>query len=277
MAIWQSCIAKYLLAIWRYFIAKCMRVIWRHSTTKHRLAFLATSYCLNRNNRVSSFYWTRGSKLCFLTCFCYFSCYFLILVFLQNCYSLISSRLSWLHGNPISHPISHTFGTPSWYVVHAPPCFWHRTCGFLKARHLWEPGSRLTTGDFPPFRLLPKISGRNVHWANANHTFLTHKNPQTDTFLRDISPAKLQSKAWVRNPQGISRLVNEVDCWVPCTLLKAIVWAFLATKSFAAGSSTYPCHMACISKSVPKGIISLSNCHPQWLRSTMDVTRNNQG
>jgi hypothetical protein len=28
-------------------------------------AILATSYCSNRNNRVSSFYWTRGSKLCF--------------------------------------------------------------------------------------------------------------------------------------------------------------------------------------------------------------------
>jgi hypothetical protein len=34
----------------------------------------------------------------FLTCFSYFSHYFLILVFLQNCYSLISLRLSWLHG-----------------------------------------------------------------------------------------------------------------------------------------------------------------------------------
>jgi hypothetical protein len=54
------------------------------------------------------------------------------------------------------------------------------------------------------FRLLPKISGTNVHWANANHTFLTHKNPQTDTFSRDISPAKLRSTARVWNPQGIS-------------------------------------------------------------------------
>ncbi len=27
------------------------------------------------------------------------------------------------------------------------------------------------------FRLLPKVSGANVHWANANDTFLTHKNP----------------------------------------------------------------------------------------------------
>jgi hypothetical protein len=102
------------------------------------------------------------------------------------------------------------------------------------------------------FRLLPKVSGANVHWANANHTFLTNKNPQTDTFLRDTSPAKLRSTARVWNPQGFSKLVNKVDCQVPCASLKAIVRAFLATKSFAAGSSTYPCHMACVSKSVPR-------------------------
>jgi hypothetical protein len=104
MAIWRSCIAKYSLAIWRYFIAKCMLVIWRHPIAKHTLAILATSYCLNRNNRVSSFCWTRGSKLFFFTWFSYFSQFILILEFSQNFYSLISSRLSWLHGNPISRP-----------------------------------------------------------------------------------------------------------------------------------------------------------------------------
>jgi hypothetical protein len=154
-----------------------MLAIWRQPIAKHSLAIMATSNCLNRNNRVSSFYWTRGSKLCFITCFSYFSCYFHILVFLQNRYLLISSCLSWLHGNPISHPVSRTIGTPSWYVVHAPPYFWHRTRGFLKARRSWEPGSRLTTGELSPFRLLPKVSHANVHWANANHIFLTHKNP----------------------------------------------------------------------------------------------------
>jgi hypothetical protein len=130
---------------------------------------------------------------------------------------------------------------------------------------------------FSPFCLLPKVSGANVHWTSMHHTFLTHKNPRTDTFLRDISPTKLCSTAWVWNPQGISKLVNKVDCWVPCALLKAIVPAFLATKSFAAGSSTYPCHMACISKSVPRDIISLSDCCPQWLRSTVNVMRNSWG
>ncbi len=119
------------------------------------------------------------------------------------------------------------------------------------------------------FHLLPKVSEANVCWANVNHTFLTHKNPQTDTFLRDISPAKLRSTAWVWNPQGISKLVNKVDCWVPCTLLKAIVRAFLTTKSFATGSSMYPCHMACISKSVPRDVISLSDYQGSHVRKVV--------
>jgi hypothetical protein len=127
------------------------------------------------------------------------------------------------------------------------------------------------------FCLLPKVSGANVCWVNVNHTFLTHKNPWTDTFWRDISPAKLRSTARVWNPQGISKLVNKVDCWVPCALPKAIVWAFLAMESFAAGSSMYPCHMACISKSVLRDTISLSDCCPQRLRSAVDETCDSQG
>jgi hypothetical protein len=127
------------------------------------------------------------------------------------------------------------------------------------------------------FCLLPKVFGANVHWANANDTFLTHKNPRTETFLHDISPTKLRSTAWVWNPQGISKLVNKVDCRVPCTLLKAIVRAFLTMKSFAAGSSMYPCHMQCVSKSVPRDVISLSNCRPQWLRSAVNEMRDSWG
>jgi hypothetical protein len=52
------------------------------------------------------------------------------------------------------------------------------------------------------FRLLPKVSGANVRWANANHTFLTHKNPRTDTSSRDISPARLRSTAQDGIPKG---------------------------------------------------------------------------
>ncbi len=104
-------IAKYMLAIWRPPITKCTLAIWRQPIAKHSLAILVTSYCLNRNKRVSSIYKTRGRKLCFPTCFSYFSCHFHILVFSQNQYLLISLRLSWLHGKPISCPVSCTFGT----------------------------------------------------------------------------------------------------------------------------------------------------------------------
>ncbi len=75
MAIWGSCIPKYSLAI------------GVHVSLNARWGF-GDILLLNRNDRVSSFYLTRGSKLCFLTYFSYFSWYFLILVFLQNCYFL---------------------------------------------------------------------------------------------------------------------------------------------------------------------------------------------
>ncbi len=78
-----------MLAIWLYLITKCLLAILRQPIAKHMLAILATSYCLNRNNRVSSFYWTRESKLYFLTCFPYLRRYFHIQVFLQSCYLLI--------------------------------------------------------------------------------------------------------------------------------------------------------------------------------------------
>ncbi len=108
------------------------------------------------------------------------------------------------------------------------------------------------------FCLLPKVSGANVHWENANHTFLTHKNPQTNTFSHDISPLSYAVQPGMESPREF-QLMNQVHCHLPCTLHKAIVQAFLAMKTFAAGSLTYPCHMACISKSVPRDITSLSN------------------
>jgi hypothetical protein len=52
------------------------------------------------------------------------------------------------------------------------------------------------------FRLLAKVSGANVRWANANHTFLTHKNPQTNTSSGDISPAKLRNTGRDGIPKG---------------------------------------------------------------------------
>jgi hypothetical protein len=143
-------------------------------------------------------------------------------------------------------------------TVHEPPYFRNRMHYFLEARC------------FPPFA--------EGFWCKRllgeHKSYLSYSQKSSNWhFSRDISPAKLRSTARVWNPQGISKLVNKVDCRVPCASLKAIVWAFLATKSFAAGSSTYPCHMACVSKSVLRDVISLSDCRPQWLRSAVDETR----
>jgi hypothetical protein len=56
MAIWSCFIAKYMLAIWQQAIAKCTLAIWQQPIAKHSLAILATSYCLNRKDKVSSFF-----------------------------------------------------------------------------------------------------------------------------------------------------------------------------------------------------------------------------
>ena len=80
MAIWQSRIAKKLLVIWLCCITKRLLAILRQPIAKHMLAILATSYCLNRNDRVISFGWTWGSKQCFLTCFSTFSIFVKLLL-----------------------------------------------------------------------------------------------------------------------------------------------------------------------------------------------------
>ena len=93
---------------------------------------LATSLLLSSNDRISSFYWIRGSKHCFLTCFSNLNCYFLCLVFSHNCYLLVSSHLSWLRGTPISHPVFSYLWFSEYHVIHAPPYFWYTSCVFLK-------------------------------------------------------------------------------------------------------------------------------------------------
>ncbi len=148
---------------------------------------LASSLLVSSNNRVSSFYWNRESKHCFLTSFSHPNCYFLILVFACNCYLLVSLHLSWLHGNPISHPVfSYLWDSKVLSCTCAPMFLAHITL-FFEATCLWEPVIRLTTGFLSPFRLSPKVSLVNIHWAITNHTFLTHKNPQALIFLHDIS------------------------------------------------------------------------------------------
>ncbi len=142
---------------------------------------------LSRNDRISSFSWIRGSKHCFLTSFSGHNCYFLFLVFLRNCYLLVYLCLSRLHGNPISHPLFYTFGTPSIKSYMRP-----HISGTLDA-FSW---SKMLVGTWYKnqyqfsFPVLPFAEGFSCeHWLGARESYLffSRKIPQTDIFLRDIS------------------------------------------------------------------------------------------
>ncbi len=110
----------------------------------------------------------------------------LLLVFSQNRFLLIYQRQ---------------------YIVHAPPCFWNRMRGFLKARRSWEPGSSITTVEFSLFRLLRKASAVNVHWTEHDSYLSFSQKSSSWNFL---ALAKLRSTAQVRNHQRISKLVNRL-------------------------------------------------------------------
>jgi hypothetical protein len=163
--------------IWLYFIAKCLLAILQQPIAKHTMAILATSHCLNRNDRVSSFYWTRASKQCFLTCFSYFSCNFHILVFLQKPYLLISLCLSWLHGNPISvlFLVPLALQASTLYVrphVSGTECMSFSkqdTCGNLVVASLLV--------NFPFSAFCRRFLVQTSVGLNTIHTFLSLKNP----------------------------------------------------------------------------------------------------
>jgi hypothetical protein len=144
--------------------------------------------------------------------FSYFSRYFHILVFLQNRYLLISSRLSWLHGNPIFVPFLVPLALQASTLYMHPHVSGTERVGFSKqdARGNLVVASLQVNYPFSAFcrRFLVQTSVG----LNTNHTFLSHQNPRTDTFLHDLGLAKLRSTARVWNPQGISKLVNMVDC-----------------------------------------------------------------
>ncbi len=164
---------------------------------------------LSSNNRTSSFYWIRGSKHCFLTSFSHLNGYFPFLVFLCNCYLLVSLRLSRLRGNWISrHIFSYLWYSKELSCMCAPIFLAHIT-RFLEARCLRKPGTRISTGFLSPFRLLPKVSHASVHWAIANHTFSSHIISSNWPFLAWHKPLLSQcSTAWARNLWGISKVVN---------------------------------------------------------------------
>ncbi len=148
---------------------------------------LASYLLLSSNDRFSSFYWIRGSKYCFLTSFSNLNCYLLFLVFLRNCYLIVSSCLSRLHKNPISSPVSHTFGSLRYYVAQAPPYFWHTSRIFLKQ----DARQNLVLESVPIFFPFSAFCRRFLMQTSIGRSriipFLLTQNTQTDTFLHDIS------------------------------------------------------------------------------------------
>jgi hypothetical protein len=123
--------------------------------------------------------------------------------------------------------------------------------GYLEARCWREPGSRLLLVIFT----LSAFCQRFLVQMSVGQTqiipFLLTKNPQAH-----ISPAKLCSTARVRNPQGIS---------IPCY------------KILCNGFLNVPLPYGIHPQSVPRDIISWSNCCPQQLRSAMDVLHDSWG
>ncbi len=134
------------------------------------------------------------------------------LVFLQNRYLLISSRLSWLHGNLILVPFLVPLALRASTSYMRPHVSGTERVGFSKqdARGNLVVASLLV--NFPLSAFCRRFLVQTSIGLNTNHTFLSLKTPRTDTFLCDLGLAKLPSTARVWNPQGISKLVNKVDC-----------------------------------------------------------------
>jgi hypothetical protein len=135
--------------------------------------------------RISSFYWIRGSKHCFLTSFSNLNCNFHFLVFSTNRYLLVSSGLSWLHGNPISRSVFSYL----WYfnIVHAPPHFWHTSRVFLKKDARRNLVLELVPVFFPRSAFRRRFLMQTSAGQSQIIPFLLKQYPQTDTFSCYIS------------------------------------------------------------------------------------------
>jgi hypothetical protein len=99
--------------------------------------------------------------------------------------------------------------------------------------------------NFPFSTVLPKVSAVNVRWAEQDSYLSSSQKSSNWHFL---ALAKLRSTARVWNHQGYP---NSWIGWLflviwqlPCALLQGDSAGLPRYECFAAGSSTYPCHMA---------------------------------
>jgi hypothetical protein len=116
---------------------------------------------------------------------------------------------------------------------------------------------------------------------NTNHTFLSHNNPQTDTFLRDLGLAHLRSKARVWNPQETSKLVNRLI--VACLMTASLRFAqgnsvgLPRYKILRSGIFNVPLPYGMRLKVSHEGRHIFEQLCPQQHRSAMDMTRGSWG
>jgi hypothetical protein len=129
---------------------------------------------------------------------------------LQNCYLLISSRLSRLHGNPISRPVLVPLALQASTLYMRLHVFGTERVSFLKQDARGNLVVASLPFNFPFSAFCQRFLVRMSVGLNMIHTFLSHKIPRTDTFLHDLGLAKLRSTARVWNHQGISKLVNRL-------------------------------------------------------------------
>jgi hypothetical protein len=116
---------------------------------------------------------------------------------------------------------------------------------------------------------------------NTNHTLLSHKNPWTDTFLRDLGLAQLCSSARVWNPQGTSKLVNRliVACLMTATLrfAQGDSAGLPRYKILLSGIFNIPLSYGMRHKVSHEGHHIFERLHHQQHRSAMDATPNSRG
>jgi hypothetical protein len=116
---------------------------------------------------------------------------------------------------------------------------------------------------------------------NMIHTFLSHKNPQTDTFLREWGFAKLHSTARVWNHQGISKLVNRLI--VACQMTASSRFAqsdsagLPCYKILRSGIFNVPLPYGMHLKVNHEGRHIFERLRPQQHRSTVDEMHNSRG
>ncbi len=197
MAKWRGHASLWLLVIWTSFIAKLLLVIWCHvllntswqsdvlmSLNSHwRLGNILS---LSSNDRISSFNWIGGSKHCFCTSFSNLNCYFLFLVFSRTYYLLVSSSLSRLRGNLISHPLFLYLWYSKYHILLAPPYLWHTWHIFSKQ----DTRGNLAQGLVPvlfPCSAICWSSCKCLLGDHKSYLFFSCKIPRTGIFLRDIS------------------------------------------------------------------------------------------